>query len=556
MPNSRSGPSRRSLLASTAVAATATAGGMPLLSACGSDSSGEGGRASEEEVDSLLPAYRASDVSVQPDVPSKYGSSPGYTTFVAEGKLDTTVTGTPGSGSTFRVMSPLWGSAPRNGNDYWTAMDEAIGVHIDWETQDGNTYGDKISAVLAGSDIPDLVAIPSWELEGQMHQAIESRFADLGPYLSGDTVLDYPNLAAIPTGAWEASIFSDALRGLPMHSAPIGSVVPYYREDLFEQNGWSPPTSCQELLDWAKDVTSAKNRVWACDDLKWSAFVFFAVLPSKPSYWKKGDNGKLINRYETDEWIEALEWTRKLYQADVVHPDAKAATGDGGARFTSGETLLYNTGSGSWYSMAADQKSVNPDFTVNAFDFFSYDGGDPVIFVGNEATIWCFVNKDLAKDRIREALEIANYCAAPYGSVENRLRTYGVEGVHYTIEDGLPVRTQQGENEVVPDTYTYICSPRSAIVHPDIPQQVKDEAHWQQRQLRFRKEPLFLGAQIAEPSRLANLSDGFEELEDDFVRGRKSVRDLHNAVDDWRRDGGNELRDWYQKLLEEEEEGA
>jgi putative aldouronate transport system substrate-binding protein len=34
-PNAASGPSRRSFLASTAVATAAVAGGVPLLSACG-----------------------------------------------------------------------------------------------------------------------------------------------------------------------------------------------------------------------------------------------------------------------------------------------------------------------------------------------------------------------------------------------------------------------------------------------------------------------------------------------------------------------------------------
>ncbi|MEO3751353.1 hypothetical protein [Streptomyces sp. B6B3] len=37
-----------------------------------------------------------------------------------------------------------------------------------------------------------------------------------------------------------------------------------------------------------------------------------------------------------------------------------------------------------------------------------------------------------------------------------------------------------------------------------------------------------------------------------MVRGRRSLRDLRNAVDDWRRNGGDELRDFYQRLLDED----
>src|SRR5690606_23600888 len=145
---------------------------------------------------SLVPTYRAADLTVEPDIPSRNGSSPGFTRWIPTDELDTTVPKPRGNGGRFTIMSPLWGTPPRPGNDYWTAMDEAIGVRVTWQIQDGNTYGEKLGAVLAGSEIPDLVVIPDWEMSGQIPQAITSRFADLGPFLSGDRVLDYPNLAA------------------------------------------------------------------------------------------------------------------------------------------------------------------------------------------------------------------------------------------------------------------------------------------------------------------------------------------------------------------------
>ena len=78
-----SGPSRRSFLASTAVATAAVAGGMPLLTACGgSDSESREGATSGKAADKLLPTYVASTVA-KPDLPSKNGSANGYT-----GKVD------------------------------------------------------------------------------------------------------------------------------------------------------------------------------------------------------------------------------------------------------------------------------------------------------------------------------------------------------------------------------------------------------------------------------------------------------------------------------------
>ncbi|MEO3751090.1 extracellular solute-binding protein [Streptomyces sp. B6B3] len=550
MPNSRSGQSRRSFLASTAVA-TAAVGGLPLLSACGGEGSGgQEGRVSEEELRSILPTYQASDAAVDPDIAIEHGSSPGYTRWIPEGELGVSVPEPRGGGGRITAMTPLWGTPPESGNPFWQAMDEAIGVRMNWLVQDGNTYGEKLAATVAGSEIPDAVCIPSWEFQGQIPQAISSRFADLGPFLSGDRVLDYPNLAAIPTEAWQASVFGGALRGLPMPANPNSGVLLYYRQDIFDANGWEQPRSAREFYDFCVEITNARDRVWAIDDPKWFGARMHGVLPDKPLYWRQ-ENGRLINRVETEEYIEALEWTRTLYEAEVVHPDAVAATGDQTGRFAAGECLMYITGDGSWYGTAAEQRASNPEFQMNAMDYFAPDGGDPVLWRGNGSSIWTFVNKNLSEDRVRAVLELANFTAAPYGTVEQRLKQYGIEGTHYTLEDGLPVRTEQGNIEVVPETYTFIASPQSFVAFPDLPRVVEDFTSWQQRNFPFTQDPLFIGRQIQEPARLANLSDAFEDLEDDVVRGRQSIRDLRNAVDDWRRNGGDELRDFYQGLLDE-----
>jgi putative aldouronate transport system substrate-binding protein len=547
MPNSRTGLSRRTFLTSTAVAAAATAG-MPLLSACGGEGSGgQEGRVSENELRSILPTYQASDAAVTPDIASEHGSSSGFTRWIPDGELGTSVPRPRGGGAELTAMTPLWGPPPRPGNPFWAAMDEGIGVRMHWQIQDGNAYGEKLSATLASSEIPDLVCIPEWELTGQIPQAIPSRFADLGSFLSGDGVLDYPNLAAIPTEAWEPAVFGGALRGLPLPQPTSGTVVPFYRQDIFDANGWSPPTSAQEFLDLARDITSPRNRVWACEDMLW----FGGIMYGSPD-WEMV-NGRLINRVESELFLEALEWTRSLFEAGVVHPDAVGATGDSAVRFTSGESLMFINGPGGWYSMTAEQRQSNPDFHMNAFDFFAPDGGDPVLYRGNGSTIWSFVNKNLPEDRIRAALELANFAAAPYGTVEQRLKQWGIEGTHYTLEDGLPVRTDQGNVEVVPDTYGFIASPEAVIAYPDRPQVVEDYTGWQKRNFPFTHDWLFIGRQIQEPARLAGISDVFEDLQADVVRGRQSIRDVRNAVDDWRRNGGDELRDFYQRLLDEGE---
>ncbi|GHC23885.1 MULTISPECIES: extracellular solute-binding protein [Streptomyces] len=554
-PNAASGPSRRNFLASTAAVTAAVAGGVPLLSACGggSDGGSRDGTTSGKDAKELLPAYVAGNV-VTPDIPSKNGSAVGFTSKLDLADLKTSVPKKLGKGGKVTVMSPFWGSPPKDGNAYYKAMNDLIGVDVVWQNQDGNTYDQKLGAVLASSEVPDVVVVPGWNMTGKIPSAIIGKFADLGPYLSGDAVKEYPNLAAIPTDAWQRSIFGGKLRGLPMPASYVTGIVPLYRQDIFEKEGYEVPRSCDEFMTFAKEATNAKAKRWACLDMKWTAFNAFGVFSGneKSLGWNEVD-GKLVHRIETEEYLEALEWTRKLFAAGVVHPDArlgKSNAADPGPKFAAGEFLVYNQDFSQWWSRTAEQAVQNPEFKIWGMDIWGHDGGAPTLWAQNPAGIFAFVNKDASESVIRDVLAVANVTAAPYGTKEYMATNYGVEGTHYTVEDGVPTKTEQGNIDVM-NAYVMIASPAPTIAHPDFPEVARGQVEWQQRMGAHTKKSTFYGMQIVEPARWTNLSNDFEQLEDDVIRGRKKIGDMQQAVSDWRSKGGDKLRDWYKKLLDE-----
>lgn len=548
-----SGTSRRSFLASTAVATAAVAGGIPLLTACGGEQEGrKEGTTSGKEAEKLLPAFVASAV-VTPDIPAKNGSAAGFTRAIPTAELRTSVPKALGSGGKLKIMSPFWGTPPKGDNPYYTAMNKAVGVEVTWQNQDGVTYDQKLGAVLASSDIPDVVVVPGWNLMGRIPSAVNAKFADLGPHLSGDKVKDYPNLAAVPTEAWQRGIFGGQLRGVPMPGSYVTDIAPLYRKDLFAKKGYDVPKSPDAFLSWAREATDAKSKLWACDDMKWTAFNIFGVLSgSDKALWWNLEGDKLVNRIETEQYLEALEWTRKLYAAEVVHPDAVQgkAGGDAGNRFTAGEVLVYNQNISDWWGKTAEQRTQNPDFEMEAFDIFGADGGDPTLWAVQPANIFTFVSKKATEQQIKDFLALCNFCAAPYGTKEFMLTAYGVEGTDYTFEGGLPVKTQQGVNEVN-GAYDYTGNPAPYIAYPDLPDVTRAMVEWQQRMGAFTRKSSFFGLTVTEPNRWSNLADDFEQLEDDVVRGRKKISDVQQAVSDWRNKGGDQLRDWYKKLLDD-----
>jgi putative aldouronate transport system substrate-binding protein len=551
-PNSTSAsaPSRRSFLASTAVAAAAVAGGMPLLTACGgSENKDREGTTSQKAARKLLPTYVASTLAT-PDLPSKNGSAAGYTGKVDLSALVGSAPEPLGTGVALKVMAPLWGTPPKPGCAYYRALDKAAGTRITWQNQDGNTYGEKLGAVLASSSVPDMVVVPSWELTGKIPNAVTSKFTDLGPYLAGDKVKKYPNLAAIPSDSWRMSIFGGALRGIPMPAASASFIVPYYRKDVFDKKGWSVPKSADEFLSWAKDATSAKAKVYACgDSMDWTAFNMFGVRPTGPLGWNLAD-GKLTYRVEQPEYLEALEWTRKLFDAGVVHPDDRARTGDTGQRFTAGQVLVFNSDISTWYMKTAEQAGSNPDFVIEGMDIFGADGGDPTLYASQPATIWSFIREGASKETVENALAAANFAAAPYGTKERMLVDYGVEGTHYAVKRGVPVKNDLGNSEVI-NAWVMLAAPAPYLAHPDFPEIARKQVEWQQRMGAFMSKTSTYGMNIVEPSRYANLAKPFEQIEVDYVRGNRKMSDVQGAISTWKSSGGDKLRDWYQKLIDQ-----
>ncbi|MFJ8602683.1 extracellular solute-binding protein [Streptomyces shenzhenensis] len=526
---------------------------MPLLTACGGGQEGrKEGTTSGKAAQKLLPAYAASSV-VALDIPAKNGSAAGFTRAIAPDRLKTSVPQKLGSGGKLTVMAPLWGTPPSGDNPYYRAMNEAIGVEVSWQNQDGNTYDEKLGAVLASSDIPDVVVVPGWNLNGKIPGAVNAKFADLGPYLSGDKVKDHPNLAAVPTDAWQRAIFGGRLRAIPMPASCVTNIAPFYRKDIFDREGYRLPKSTDEFLAWAKEATDARGGVWACDDMKWTAFNAFGVLngSDKALWWNLRD-GRLVNRVETEEYLEAVEWARKLFAAGVVHPDARAGktASDAGSRFTASKILVYNQDLSDWFGKTSEQRTQNPDFETAAMDIFPHDGGDPLLWAVQPANIFTFVSKKASRQQIEDLLAIADFCAAPYGTKEWLLTNYGVEGTDFTLKDGVPTKTTKGVNEVL-GAFDYTGDPAPFVAHPDFPEVTKGMVEWQQRMGAFTKKSSCYGLTVTEPNRWSNLADDFEQLEDDVVRGRKKIGDVQQAVSDWRKRGGDDLRGWYQKLLDD-----
>ena len=560
MSSSTSAFTRRGFVTTGAAAAGAIAA-MPLLSACGSSSAAAStsGVTNQKAVTSVVPTFKA-QTSITPDIPSVVGingaaSDPGFLNFPTNPVK--TVSGTIGSGGTYKTVTPLWGSIPPAGNSYYQAVNAAIGATLNENPSDGNNYATMLSTLFASGNIPDWLDVPGWNTAAiqNFDEGVQKYFKDLTPYLSGDNALQYPNLAAIPTGGWSAGVWNGKLYGIPLWTSAAsfsGSI--FYRGDIFKSAGIdaSTITSADALKALGKELTNKAKGQYAFDDLTTYLYQPFNIPISSGVGYTKDSGGNFVSKYEMPEFVEMLEFAASLATSGYVHPSAIAGdSADAKSRFWAGKTVITADGVGAWNGPdAVSGLAANPGYDRQAFNVFAYDGGTPTIGLEAGAGMFSYLSKTLTDAQVKELLRIANYLAAPFGSAEYLVSRYGKEGTDYTMTSSGPTLTAEG-NKVVTDTFDQLADCQSVTFNAGYNSVTQGHLAWQADACKHAYKPLFWAMNITEPASTTKATTAIESVITDVRLGRSSISDYQNALTTWKSQAGNTLRAFYEGVAKQ-----
>lgn len=543
---------RRNFLSLIGLGAAAMAGGG-VLAGCGEGGGGGSGSATDtDKLSGVLPKQQNITLDIKPDIISTRPIADGYTTFPSSFKK--VISEKPGkSGQKISAMTPAWGPAPPGlgSNAYYDAINAELGVPVDFSIQDGNTYADKLNAMLASRDVPDLLCIPGWEVEKlpRFPDAVKALFEDLTDHLSGDKVSAYPMLATFPTGAWRESVWNERLMAVPNPTDGAYPWVLLARKDLLDAASLPMPKSIEELYEVGRKVTDPGKGVWAFDDIFQMVQMLYKAPGSKEG-WGKVD-GRIVHKYETPQYKQAAEFMAKLYKENLIHPDVVASKGaDKKTLFASGKIIIVQDGMGGWQPLQAQYQKVTPSLNVQPISNFSATGGDPLIWRADDPISYTFIKKGLGKDRVQELLRVMNWCSAPFGTQEFLLREYGVEGKHWKKgSGGAPIKEDLSFKEIQ-NQYFFI-SGRNPVVqpYPETPNYVKDMLGYSNTNVKYLETDPWDGLKLEFPAQFKANKVPTEDKLTDVVRGRRPLSDIDSIVQEWRSNGGDEARDFLGKAL-------
>jgi putative aldouronate transport system substrate-binding protein len=559
--------SRRGFLAG----ALATAVGVPLLNACAPAATpaapaggGQPAAGAATAAKSLFPTYIPPANGPKPDY---HDANPLYSdafdTYPAN-PVKANGSEAPGAGSTVNILVTAYFPVPtiKEQNPTWQAIDKALNVTTNMTIIPGGDYRTRFATTMASNDLPDIMHIFfGYSVAPNLPGFFKSKCADLTPYLSGDAAKDYPNLAAIPTPAWKNSISAveGALYLIPIHRQ-MTSVPPRGGNFFKNVDMWDTelgqdfvPKNSDEFKKALTQLNRPQENRWAMGAFGTNDTLFgisnFAQVFNAPNNWKLDSAGKLIKDRETGEYKAAVGFMRDLFTSGLVWPDSIQATNNVRADFVGKRFAMSPDGQGnSWVDFwQRGLTQANPPTHFGMIKPFPADASQkPVHYLGT-GFVSMNVLKKASPDRIKELLRVLNWLAAPFGSQEDLMLTYGLKDQDYSLDaKGNPRPTPDGTGRAGYVPWRYLAQHPWVYYQADIDGFAKASHEAEMATIPLGvDDPTngFLAPTLY--GKGANADMVFWDGVRDVVLSRRPMSDYDQLVSDWKTTAGDQIRKEY-----------
>ncbi|WP_460798599.1 extracellular solute-binding protein, partial [Microbacterium sp. GXF0217] len=456
------------------------------------------------------------------------------------------------------IMAPyLVTSAPEEGGPIETAVEDLIGADLDITWVPGASYGDKVNITLAGDDLPQVMVIQSKD-PSFVRNAEAGAYWDLTEYLD-----DYPNLkTTLPDVQNNASVNGHVYGIFRGRDVMRQAVI--IRKDWLDNLGLDLPETTEDLYEIAKAFTDEDPDDNGIDDTygitipKWPAPIgtnspwdAIETWYGAGNRWTERD-GELVPNFTTDEWLEAVQFERRLVEEGLVNGDfatldptkwdEQFLTGKGGiivdvhSRATVLAGLLKQLDPENFTSqITVTGNLIGPDGELHALPTAGYSGYlvIPKAQVRTEA-------------QLRGVLEVLNKLNSFEAGV---LLNNGIEGVTYELDGDLAVRLEDAPQQLKDDVLSFSQLGMNVNGY---------QAHWPKQPTDFEQEmydkrkalevsdlehavfdPAAAYVSDTYVSKGAQLDTIMTDARIQYLAGYIDLDGLQDAIDLWRSSGGD-----------------
>lgn len=545
---------KRRLFLGTAVAASAG-----TLSACGSGDGDSAGNQSRSEAE--LPAHVD-----PPEIPGSIDSDvEGVPPLLVEPiqEYSKSVDSPPGDGSVVRTFQILWGAPPRPkaSNRYWQEVESRLNIKYEPTLAAETGYNDKLSTTIASGEVPDLTFVQDQDPIGQ--RAIQDgAFADLTDVLSGENILEWPNLSHIEESTWRVSSKDGRIWGIPNQN-PYLVNIPGIRLDLLEMAGYDGPgENADEFLQVMTDVASMGSahgkQIWGIGNVDHNFHRMFEWMFRVGTDWQIDDSGNVISRIMTDAFEETLKYEKQFWDAGIIHPDGLSGTLPD--LYIGGQAAMTIASHGGFFSSDSrinQAKGAVPEAETGFLVPPAFDGGE--LAVQRDDGYWGMVciSAESAKneDKLKQLLGIVNYWRAPKGSEEELFMHSGIEGVHYEFGPEMEIIENGDESDITDRnalSWPGVLATTSFTIPPGLEEYAEPFKLAMEKLVSYTVPNPVAGMSAASNARLsARLQQIDQDFRNGVITGRTDISEIDSYRQNWLESGGQTITEEYQNALEQ-----
>jgi putative aldouronate transport system substrate-binding protein len=310
------------------------------------------------------------------------------------------------------------------------------------------------------------------------------------------------------------------------------------------------PKNADDFKRMLQALTHPQQNVWGIGGGGPTLFLpYIAAMFNAPNGWRLESNGNLTSAYESAEFKEAAGYVRDLWSAGVFHPDS--ALNLTRTDFQAGKFIIFLDTFNGWQDTIRQAAKLSPPPEFKLLPLFAaHDGQKPgFITIGGYGGTIAF--KKASPDRIKELLRIANWLAAPFGSAEDLLLSYGVSPDDYTFDsNGTLQLTQRSNTDANYVPWKYTAQHPFVFFAPDLPTYGAVATAAERAVIPYSvPDPTFGVVSETASTKGVALTNTMNDNLSGLLLGRRPMSDYDQIVADWRNNGGDQMRKEFMAAL-------
>lgn len=328
---------------------------------------------------------------------------------------------------------------PRLDDPIITAIERHTNTKLEIQWVPGSAYNEKLNATIASGEMP-MVVLVNYKPQTVINAVRAGHFWEIGPYLK-----DYPHLErAMDKGVLKSLTIDGKIFSI-IRSRPLVSDGMIYRSDWLNNLGMTVPTNIEEVYELIKvftlndpDGNGLQDTIGIGEEKDIRGFDFILAAYGGGNEWEIKD-GILTPTYFSDAYLNTLKFYKRLYSEKLMNLDFAMTNRTQNIDRVNNGVYGLRLGDPDFIMRHTELFKINPEAELDVTSSLNGLNGTRILADSGFSGAFMIPKKNVkTEDDLKRILAYFDMIS---GEVGQNIFEWGIEGIHYTMNEGVPSRT-------------------------------------------------------------------------------------------------------------------